>query len=368
MDPGATLVIIERRLGSGRLRNTQTSERHSPMTSTAVCTPITVMEATTAPPDGTTRYIDQIVTFSSSQTRFVYFSWARALRAQYDVLHIHWPERLLRGSSLVKRSVAPFLVGFLLLVLRARKIPIVRTLHNVSPHEAGSALERLALRALDRATTLFVTINPVTRAPHGVGAYIPHGHYRDRFSAHPKSVPQAGLLVYAGLIRPYKGIERLIECFEALPEQTDARLRIVGKPTAELKSEVEAASARDSKITAKLAFVPDNDLVAELTAAELVCLPYDELHNSGMALVALSLDRPLLVPDTETTRALADEVGPGWLHLFTGTLTPDKLATAIEQNRAAAKSRPDRPVLGDRTWQLVGTRYEAVFRTALVQK
>lgn len=336
------------------------------MMSTAGRAPITVMEATTAPPDGTTRYIDQVVTFSSAATRFVYFSWVGALRAKYDVFHIHWPERLLRGSSRIKRAGAPFLVGLLLLVLRARRIPIVRTLHNLDPHEDGSALEKFALRALDRATTLFVTINPISHAPHGFDAYIPHGHYRDRFASHPKSRPEPGLLVYAGLIRPYKGIERLIACFETLrPDQTGVRLRIVGKPTTDLRAEIEAAATRDPRISAKLAFVPDSDLVAEIAQAELVCLPYDELHNSGMALVALSLDRPLLVPDTDTTRALADEVGPGWLHFFTGALTPEKLAEAIEQNRVAARTRSVRPLLGDRDWQLVSARYEEAFRTAM---
>lgn len=330
--------------------------------------PITVMEATTAPPNGTTRYIDQIVTFAPAATRFVYFSWTRALKGRYDVLHVHWPERLLRHSSRLRRLLSPVLLLILLGVLRVRRIPIVRTLHNLEPHEEGSALEKLALRALDYATTTFVAINPVTRAPRGEEVYVPHGHYRDRFASHPKNSSQHGVLVYAGLIRPYKGIERLISCYGALPKGSASELRVVGKPTLELRSHVERAIARDSSISAKLEFVPDSDLVSEITRAELVCLPYDELHNSGMALVALSLDRPLLVPDTETTRSLAEEVGPGWLHLFTGQLTAEKLATAIEQNRIEARTRSDRPILGDRDWELVGARYESTFRSAVAKR
>lgn len=338
------------------------------MTGPRTPTALTVMEATTAAPDGTTRYIDQVVTFASPHTTFVYFSWTAALQGRYDVLHIHWPELLVRHRSRLKRFTASVLLLLLLIALKIRRIPIVRTLHNLQPHEEGAALERFVLRVLDRATSHFVTINPVTRAPHGIETYIPHGHYRDRFAPHERSESEVGTLVYAGLIRPYKGIERLVASYSARPEGAAAKLRIVGKPTPELRAYIEDAISCDSSISAVLEFVPDAELVKEMTRAELVCLPYDELHNSGMALVALSLDRPLLVPETDTTRALANEVGPGWLHLFPSPLTADHLAAALEQNRAAASTRSARPILDDRDWERVSARYERVFRAAVARR
>ena len=326
---------------------------------------IVVMESTTRPPDGTTRYIDQVVAHANPRTAFRYFSWKSAFRGDYDVLHVHWPEIFVRKSTGARRVISSLLLTLLILVLRVRRVPIVRTLHNLTPHEPGGAVERFVLSLLDRATTVFVTINPVTVAPRGHVIYIPHGHYHERFASIVKQKSEPGRLVYAGLIRPYKGIERLVGSFEALQDSSTASLRIVGKPTADLKQFVESATSRDPRVSAILEFVPDEVLVAEITRAELVCLPYDELHNSGMALVALSLNRPLLVPDTETTRALAEEVGPGWIHFFAGPLDAAKLASAIQENRRSLGTRGDRPRLNDRDWELVGSRYDAAFRSTM---
>lgn len=324
-----------------------------------------VMESTTRPPDGTTRYIDQIVTFSNDSTKFVYFSWRSAFFSRYDVLHVHWPEIFLRKSSYLRRMVASVLLATLLVVLKLRGVPIVRTLHNIEPHESGSRLERVVLAALDKSTTLFVTINPVTVAPNSRSIYIPHGHYRDRFKPYEKNTAEAGRLVYAGIIRPYKGVERLISAYENLPAGKARELRIVGNPTAELREVVESAAQRNTSISAVLEFVPDDRLVAEITRAELVCLPYGELHNSGIALVALSLDRPLLVPSTPTTRALAAEVGNGWLHFFEGNLDAEKLADAIAENLEWASQRSKAPLLDERDWESIGARYDSAFRLAI---
>src|SRR3712207_1619825 len=44
------------------------------------------------------------------------FTWRRALLGQYDVLHLHWPEQLLRGATKARSSLKSVL--FFLLLLR----------------------------------------------------------------------------------------------------------------------------------------------------------------------------------------------------------------------------------------------------------
>lgn len=220
---------------------------------------------------------------------------------------------------------------------------------------------RRALKRLDDATQLSVAINSTTPMPTG-GVLIPHGHYRSRFAEYAKCRSEKGRLLYAGILRPYKGVEELLDAFAALPDR-ELTLRVVGKPTAALREQVLDAVQRDpERVSAQLEFVPDADLVREITSAELICLPYREMHNSGMALVALSLDRPVLVPDTEATRALAEEVGPGWVHTFTGELTADHIARVLATLRAQPTSTA--PRLGGRDWEIVGRSYVNAFRTA----
>jgi beta-1,4-mannosyltransferase len=324
---------------------------------------IVVLEST-RPPDGTTRYIDQVVTHAPPHFEFRYFSPRAALR-RADVFHVHWPEVIVRGGNPMATALRCLFLRFVLRLMRSRRTAIVRTLHNLSPHEPGSALERSTLDYLDALTDLFVTINPVTVPPSGPSTLIPHGHYRDRFASHPKRETVPGRLVYAGLIRPYKQVDRLIECFRET-KTPGLTLRIAGKPTPELQETIELAAQSDHRITARFGFLPDDEFVAEVTSAELVCLPYSELHNSGILLVALSLGRPVLVPDSATTRALSEEVGPGWVHRFQGHLDPADIDAAVEAVRST--QRTAEPRLDDRDWTRVADLYGKAFVEAIQRR
>ena len=52
-----------------------------------------------APPDGRTKYVDQIVDGAAPDVRIRYFSWRAALLGRYDVFHVHWPELMIRGAE-----------------------------------------------------------------------------------------------------------------------------------------------------------------------------------------------------------------------------------------------------------------------------
>lgn len=312
------------------------------------------------PPDGTTRYIDQVVAFADDDVAFSYISVGNLLARDYDVVHFHWPEMIVRHRWPLIESVKCFAFDVWVRTLARRRTAIVRTLHNPRPHEAPRRAVARSLRRLDAATDLFVVINSTDEAPEG-SLYIPHGHYRDRFASHQKQPLTPGRLLYAGLIRPYKGVEQLIAAFESAAD-TECTLRIVGKPTPELRESITVAADADPRISSRLDFVPDDEFVREITQAELVCLPYRDLHNSGILLVALSLDRPVLVPDTPSTRMLAEEVGPGWVITFTGVIDADDISAALAIVRGGGRAA--RPALTDRDWERVGKLYSAAFRQA----
>ncbi|QTE28901.1 glycosyltransferase [Pengzhenrongella sicca] len=316
------------------------------------------------PPDGTTRYVDQIVHDLPADITLEYFTWRRALAGGYDVLHVHWPERLTRPTARWKRPIVRAALCVLLLRLRLTRTAIVRTEHNVDPHETGDPVERLLLGWLDRWTTLAIQLNPTTRVdPSRRNVRIPLGHYRDRFARYDRPAAVPGRLLYVGLIRPYKGVDRLLECLAEVADP-DLTLRVVGRPLSPYWSElVTAATAADARISARLEFVDDETLVAEVSEAALVVLPYRELHNSATLLVALSLDRPVLVPRTPSTLALAAEVGPDWVLLYDGELTPESLTAAFHQ--VGDSARPAPPDLADRDWSRIGAQHAAAYRSAI---
>ncbi|GEL98117.1 glycosyltransferase [Cellulomonas terrae] len=335
-------------------------------TQTTGARPICVLESFPGPRPTTNPYLVQLLAELPDDVVASTFTWRRALRGRYDVFHVHWPEKLPRGSSRTKTLARQAATAALLLRLRLRRTAVVRTLHNAAPHEAGGRVERVLLRWMDRRTTLFVRLNPATPLPVHAAPGVPvvtiaHAHYRDWFARFPRGEAMPGRVLFFGLIRPYKGVEDLLAAFHDLPDE-GASLRVVGHPEdAALGRSVAEQAAADPRIGVRLEYVDDETLAAEINAAQVVVLPYRHLHNSGVALLALSLDRPVLVPAGGTATELAAEVGDAWVPTFTDVVGAADLAAAL------ARTAPGRPDLSARDWSVVAPAHAAAFRTALAR-
>lgn len=298
----------------------------------------------------TSRYDLQVTAEAPPEVVQLDFTWPRALFGRYDLVHAHWPEYLARHRVAPARHVKRFLFARWIARLEKRGTPVVRTLHNLRPHEPGDAGERRLLERFDRLTALRVKLNPFTPAPGPLPTVtIPLGHYADRFANLPQPEPVPGRLLHVGELKPYKGVDRLVEEFRAHPDDS-LTLRIVGRPAAPgLRERLAAAEAADTRITSLLGEVSDAVMVEEIARSELVVLPYLQMHNSAVVMVALSIDRPVVVPDNEVNRWLADEIGPGWIHMFEPPFTMNDAVTAL----AAARARPAgaKPAFVGRDWK-----------------
>ncbi len=296
------------------------------------------------------------------------FGWGRALTGRYDVFHVHWPEILLSGRDPLRRAARRVLVAALLLRLWVTGTPVARTAHNLAPHAGVSPVEAFLLRGFDRRTAVVVRLNDQTPLPPGTPARtVLHGHYRDWFAAHPRPERTPYRAAFVGLIRPYKNVEALVAAFAEVAErEPQASLHVAGQPTgADLGAALRLAAADLPQVSLELTHLSDERLVQVVAAAELVVLPYREMHNSGAALLALSLDRPVLVPDNEVTGQLAEEVGLGWVLRYDGELSADRLVAALEEaRRLPPGARPD---LGRREWATAGRDHLAAYEEALAR-
>ncbi|RBY86228.1 glycosyl transferase [Blastococcus sp. TF02A-26] len=296
-------------------------------------------------------------------TRVLTFTWRRALTARYDAFHAHWPEVLVDGASPVKKAVRQVLFALFLLRLRLTRRPLVRTVHNLELPAGISRREVALLRWAERWTTLRIRINETTELDGGTPVEtVVHGHYRDWYAPHPRRERRRGRLSFVGQVRHYKGVDGLIDAFRQTTDD-ELTLRVAGRPTsAELATRLRSAAGPDPRITLALDFLTDAELVAEVSEAELVVLPYREMHNSGGALAALSLDTPVLVPDNAANRRLAQEVGPGWVHTFRPPLSGDDLTGTLARLRAQPPAAP--PDLSRREWVDAGRAHAAAYRRA----
>lgn len=137
-------------------------------------------------------------------------------------------------------------------------------------------------------------------------AVVPHGSYDHYGGQLPVEQARAALgitephvILFFGLIRPYKGVRVLVEAFEALPDElrTTTRLLVVGEVWEEGKAIVERleASPARKQITLVPKYVPDADVGRYFSAASLVALPYRRASQSGVAQIAINYAKPLVV-------------------------------------------------------------------------
>lgn len=329
---------------------------------------LVVLESVPAPRPTTNPYLIQLLRSMPPGVTPRTFGWRTALTGRYDVFHVHWPENLARGATRWRTAARRLALTALLARLTLTRTPVVRTVHNTAPHEDRGAVERALLRAVDRRTRLWIRLSETVDLPAGVPAgacvTIPHGHYRDWYREHEVPAREPGRVLFVGLIRPYKGVEDLLAAFGQVT--APLTLRVVGRPTEEaLRRAVEEAAADDPRVSARLEYVDDPTMAAETGRAQVVVLPYRRLENSGAALLALSLGRPVLLPEGPMAAELAAEVGPGWVHTFRAPLTAADLERAVAE---AAVLAPDAaPDLSAREWPASGEAHAVAFRQVLAR-
>ncbi|GAA1982659.1 glycosyltransferase [Microbacterium pumilum] len=323
-----------------------------------------VVQLSLRPPDGTTQFVDLLLEGAPEAVDYRFFSWKSALLGRYDVLHVHWPELMIRDSaSRLRAFVKRRLLDLLLVKVRMRSIPVVRTFHNPRPHEKGTPAETRSLDRFDRATTLFIVLDGHVRPAGRVEVTtIAHGHYIEAFRRYARPPRVEGRVLYFGIIRPYKNVEALTAAFRELPDQ-GLSLHVVGDPHPGQRAALEASALADPRIALDLRYVDDEALVREVSEASLVVLPYVEMKNSGALLVALSLGTPALVSSSPINDAIAAEVGREWVRTYDGPLTAGILAAHLAAVSGSPPPAP--PELSGRDWSTIGAAHLAAYRRAM---
>jgi beta-1,4-mannosyltransferase len=292
------------------------------------------------------------------------FSWVRAFLSRYDVLHVHWPEYLMRHRSRARAAGKRGLFALLMLRTTLLRKPVVWTVHNVRPHERGPLLERLLLAVWSRRATrrVYMYQSALPHPPSATDVYIPRGDYeptygalRERGSCVPGSAKK---LLLFGVLRPYKGIEGLVDVVRQTADD-GIELLVTGGTWDETYARhlLEHASGA-SNVTVRVEFLSDEDLGKTILDSAMVVLPYRHMYNSGAALLSLTLGRPILVPASPTMLELQHEVGDDWVHLYVGELTADDLRRALRAIEVPPAAGPN---LGRRDWGDVGRSYAELY-------
>lgn len=310
-------------------------------------------------------YIALLVANLKTHLEVDYFTWPRALFGRYDVIHIHWPEAFIASRTRLVRFAKWVLAVMLILRLAMLRVAIVRTVHNEEPHDNLDFLASSLIDLCNKRTDEFIVLNPLTSSPCiARTTEIPHGHYRDWYppvAPTGSRVPQRAILF--GLLRSYKGIDELLDGLNASGDDDLFSLLICGRPDSpRLAQRLVDHSRRDPRVEIDLRYIDDNSLLGYLRNADLVVLPYRVLGNSGAALLALSLNRPLLLPRQNSSELLQSEFGEQYVYLYEPPITSGKIIRALRDiGKAPIRSAAN---MSRREWADLAIAHVSVYERA----
>jgi len=194
-------------------------------------------------------------------------------------------------------------------VKRRIKTSVVFLCHNVLPHESSVVDRMLVRHGLGGADAYLVQssedgdrlrdIMPGSVSgfnPHPIYDWFDMGRYT-RDQAREELGLSGRVLLFFGLIRPYKGVDVLLRAFAELGNDLDASLLIVGEfyedraPYDALIEELGIAG----RVRVIGNYVPNEDVEKYFKACDLVVLPYRSATQSGIVQTAFTFDKPVVV-------------------------------------------------------------------------
>jgi beta-1,4-mannosyltransferase len=311
--------------------------------------------------------------------------WLRRHPGASTILHFHFPEFSYRPPGRTASPVDDWrsvgLFGLRLAAARALGYRVIWTVHQVVPHAARGASDRLAAALLASAShRLIVHDEPTARACRSLPvhakkiALVPHGSYAGIYPPGRSRANRRAALsltgarfvfLYFGLIRAYKDLSLLLAAFaQTTDELPDVALVIAGFPTdAAIAAEVERAAGADRRIKALIGFVPDNHVAELFGAADATVYPRGDGGTAGSLLLSLSLGRPVIAARMPGYEALVGDEEAGWLFTPGDTRSlASTLVRAADPVAAAARGRRALERMTGRDWAEVGRRTAEVLR------
>lgn len=252
-----------------------------------------------------------------------------------DVIHIQWNWPIFRAGT-DPQEVEADLETFCAAVERARQRGsfLFWTVHNLVSHDSEFlSLERRFSDFMGEQADRIIQLNDRTeelvRRDYSVGeaafVTIEHSTYR---GVYPQRVTRdqarealgisqdRAVVGFVGQIRPYKGIERLLEAVGSLKVQgRDITVLLAGRPQSGVEEGLDRiVEEQDIDCRRLYEFVPDEDLQTWFRASDLMVFPYAKVLNSGSAYLSATFGTPCVLPREPQFESLFQ--GEAWVHLF----------------------------------------------------
>jgi glycosyltransferase involved in cell wall biosynthesis len=218
--------------------------------------------------------------------------------------------------------------------LRAAGIPVVFMCHNAIEHEAACWKTHLTRRTL-RNGTAFVTHTRTDRDdlleefPSARVEVYPHPIYEQFPEPTGLLTPEHDLeLMFFGFVRPYKGLDVLLDALALLPASLDWRLTIAGEFWGGSRATVERIERLGLAARVDLIdrYLPESEVAEYFARSTAAVLPYRSATGSGVVAVAYNYNVPVI---TSNVGGLAEVTVHGKTGFVVPAEDPVALAEAI---------------------------------------
>lgn len=317
------------------------------------------------------------------QLTIIPYTHNKVLTEDYDVWHMHWPaENVIRKSFI--QSFIRFIGFFVLLSLaKLKKAKIIWTAHNFKLHDSlHPLLEKLFWKFFPSFVDGYIIhseyANNILREKHKKlsdtkFSIIYHGHYKEWYPNNIGKSEAKRLLnidedyfvfLFLGSIRPYKNIDLLLEAFTNL-DGGKHKLIIAGKSNSEkLNQFILTYSNSNSNIIYDRKWIEDDEFQLYFNASDLAVLPYN-IPSSGMALLALSFECPILMPSNPMLVEYKEIISDNLIYLYQEKLDQSVLKDIKDKLNGKEEATNNIDHLGSLDWNKLAYKTKQFYAEVL---
>lgn len=265
--------------------------------------------------------------------------------------------------------------------LLPRTHPKLLTVHDVVPQADRRGFAPVMPRLLDKMDAVIVHSahgaarlrddfgldgDRVQVIPHGAFDYLTRLEHEQPLPPDLQAVDKPVILSF-GLVRPYKGVDVLLDAFAELP---DAELWVVGMPRMDMAPLRALAARAPGTVRFVSRFIDEREIPAYFRRADIVVLPYRQIDQSGVLYTALAFGKALVLSavggfsEISEGGRVARLVAPGDRDALASELSElaHNSCARAQLERAAARVAEDKY-----SWDSVAQRTLALYRRLIAQ-
>ena len=225
---------------------------------------------------------------------------------------------------------------------RLRGTKRIALVHNMIPHERtflDKMLPPFFVKSMDGFVALSeAVLEDVSKLDkhQKPKAWSPHPIYDHYGAREPRELalerlhldPGYRYLLFFGVVRPYKGLDLLIEAFSNQRlAKYPLRLLVAGEFYEEKEGYLQAIKAHglEDKVILRDEFIPDDQVKDYFNAADIVVQPYKTATQSGVTQIAYHFEKPMLVTDVGGLKEIVPDGKVGYVT----QVNPQEIASAL---------------------------------------